>query len=258
MSINYSSPSNKNPRVFSKSSLINLIETWNENKDDKIKFSKNDSIKKLSDSLNQKMKPICDDKQYWCWTGVLTKMTNNEKTKKIIEMIESRELKPEMPQEWAENPIEWLSNYDIEDVMIQYSNNTKYKYAFLGVFPIDFVEEDKFGRCLYSHLCSIDMQKYINKKINYLGLITNMDKHDQSGSHWTSTFIIIDPLNKSYGAHYYDSVARPIPLKIKKFIYSVKNKLKLIYPKSKFRITYNNKKHQKKILNVVCFLWFFK
>ena len=127
MSINYSSPSNKNPRVFSKSSLINLIETWNENKDDKIKFSKNDSIKKLSDSLNQKMKPICDDKQYWCWTGVLTKMTNNEKTKKIIEMIESRELKPEMPQEWAENPIEWLSNYDIEDVMIQYSNNTKYK-----------------------------------------------------------------------------------------------------------------------------------
>ena len=73
-----------------------------------------------------------------------------------------------MPIEWYKNPIEWLSNYDIEDVMIQYNNDNKYKYCFLGVFPIDFSEQDNFGRCLYSHICSIDINKYINKNIKYI------------------------------------------------------------------------------------------
>lgn len=245
--ISYSSPATKkNPRVFSKSSLIKLIQAWNKYKPDKIVFKKTDSLVKLSDALNEKIKPICDDKQYWCWTGALNKIAKDTKTKEIIKMIADHELRPEMPKEWMKNPIEWLSNYDIEDVMMQYSNDKKYKYAFLGVFPIDFSEEDKFGRCLYSHVCSLNVKKYINKGIKHLGLITNLDKHNQSGSHWTSTFIIIDPKNKSYGAHYYDSNARPIPLYVKKFIYSIKRQMQEIYPNTKFRITYNNKQHQKK------------
>lgn len=243
----YSSPTNiKNPRVFSKKSLIALIQTWNKYKPDKIIYKKTDSIAKLSNALNTKIKPICDDKQYWCWTGALDKIAKDQKTKQIIKMIADHELRPEMPKEWIKNPIEWLSNYDIDDVMMQYSNEKKYKYSFLGVFPIDFSEEDHFGRCLYSHICSLDPKKYINKGIKYLGLITNLDKHDQSGSHWTSTFIILDPKNKSYGAHYYDSTAKPIPAYVKKFINSIKRQLIEIYPNAKFRITYNNRQHQRK------------
>ena len=243
----YSSPATiKNPRVFSKPSLIKLIDAWNKYKTDKIVYKKTDSIAKLSNALNEKIKPVCDDKQYWCWTGALSKIAKDQKTKDIIKMIADHELRPEMPKEWLKNPIEWLSNYDIEDVMMQYSNNKKYKYAFLGVFPIDFSEEDKFGRCLYSHVCSLNVKKYINKGVKYLGLITNLDKHNESGSHWTSTFIIIDPKNKSYGAHYYDSNAKPIPSYVKKFIYSVKNQLQELYKNVKFRITCNNKQHQKK------------
>jgi len=212
----YSSPSNiKNPRVFSKQSLIKLIESWNKYKPDKIVFKKTDSIAKLSDVLNEKIKPICNDRQYWCWTGALNQIAQDPKTKEIIKMIAEHELRPETPKNWMKNPIEWLSNYDIEDVMMQYNNEKKYKYSFLGVFPIDFSEEDKFGRCLYSHICSLDIKKYINKGVKYLGLITNLDKHNQSGSHWTSTFIIIDPKNKSFGAHYYDSTAKLIPSYIK-------------------------------------------
>ena len=65
-----------------------------------------------------------------------------------IKLIEKTELRPEMPAQWYKNPIEWLSNYDIDDVMVQYNNEKKYCYSFLGVFPIDFSEEDKFGRCV--------------------------------------------------------------------------------------------------------------
>ena len=245
--IKYNSPKNaKNPYIFSKTSLIYLIDTWNKYKEDKITYKKTDKISKLSELLNEKIKPICDDKQYWCWTGTISKITNNAKTKELIKMIENEELRPEMPIEWYKNKTEWLSNYDIEDVMNQYDKCKKYKYAFVGVFPIDFSEEDKFGRCLYSKICSLDIKKYINKNIKHLGLITNLDKHNQSGSHWTSTFIIIDPRNKCYGAHYYDSNGINIPLYVKKFINNIKKSLQTIYPNNKFRITYNTLKHQKK------------
>ena len=200
--IKYSSPKNaKNPYIFSKKTLIYLIDTWNKYKPDKIKYKKTDAIARLSLLLNEKIKPVCDDKQYWCWTGTISKIATDTKTKDIIKMIEKEELRPEMPIEWYANGKEWLSNYDIEDVMMQYDKGRQYKYAFLGVFPIDFSEEDQFGRCLYSQICSLDVAKYIRKKIKYLGLITNLDKHNQSGSHWTSTFIIIDPKNKCYGGH---------------------------------------------------------
>jgi len=246
----YNSPKNaKNPYIFSKESLIHLIDAWNKYKPDKIIYKKTDAIAKLSLMLNEKINPVCDDKQYCCWPGTISTIAsaaNDTKTKEIIKMIETEELRPEMPIEWYSNTREWLSNYDIEDVMKQYDKDRTYKYAFLGVYPIDFSEEDKFGRCLYSQICSLDVKKYINKKIKYLGLITNLDKHNQSGSHWTSTFIIIDPRNKCYGAHYYDSNAIAIPAYIKKFINNIKERLHVIYPNSKFKTTYNTIRHQKK------------
>ena len=245
--IKYNSPKNaKNPYIFSKTSLIYLIDTWNKYKTDKIAYKKTYTMAKLSQLLNEKIKPVCDDKQYWCWTGAISNIAKDTKTKEIIKMIESEDLRPEMPIEWYKNSREWLSNYDIEDVMKQYDKSSQYKYAFLGVFPIDFSEEDKFGRCLYSQICSLDIKRYINKKVKHIGLITNLDKHNQGGSHWTSTFIIIDPKNKCYGAHYYDSNAIAIPAYVKKFIYNIKKRLLVIYPKSDFKITYNTTRHQRK------------
>lgn len=245
--IKYNSPKNaNNPYIFSKKSLLFLIDTWNKYKPDKIKYKKTDAIAKLSLLLNEKIKPVCDDKQYWCWTGAIARFANDTKAKEIIKMIEKEELRPEMPVEWYANGKEWLSNYDIEDVMMQYDKGRQYKYAFLGVYPIDFSEEDKFGRCLYSQICSLDVKRYINKKIKYLGLITNLDKHNQNGSHWTSTFIIIDPRNKCYGAHYYDSNAIGIPAYVKKFILNLKKRLLVIYPNRNFKITFNTTRHQRK------------
>jgi hypothetical protein len=65
MSTKYSSPTNiKNPNLFSKQSLITLINAWNDNKPDKIIYRNTYSISKLSELLNEKIKPICNDKEY--------------------------------------------------------------------------------------------------------------------------------------------------------------------------------------------------
>jgi hypothetical protein len=66
-------------------------------------------------------------------------------------------------------------------------------YQFLGVYPIDFEGKDEFGECLFKEMCSLNIVKLYEKGIRYIGLITNLDKHNQSGSHWTSLFVCIDP-----------------------------------------------------------------
>jgi hypothetical protein len=247
LSINNNTNKNSSKTCFSKESLIKLIEAWNTtNSNNKIKYKSKDSIKTLWNFLNNKLKGICDEGKDWCWTGALKNMTSNSEIKNEIKNIANKELIPEKPLEWMKNPKTWLSNYDIEEVMVQYEQNKQYKYKFIGVFPIDFTVKNKFGKCLYSELCSIDVLKYSKKGIKYLGIITNLDKHDQPGSHWTSTFIVIDPKIKSYGAYYYDSTARPIPSYMLNLLKEIKNQCNNLYPDNNFNYIYNKKQHQRK------------
>lgn len=245
----FCSPSleNKKKTCFSKESLLKLIETWNKsNPSNKIIYKPKSNNKILWDLLDNKLKGICSKGEDWCWTGAIEQMTTNTDLKKDVKDIAKKELKPEKPKEWLENPKTWLSNYDIENVMNQYELNKQYKYKFLGVYPIDFSVKNQFGKCLFSEICSLNIERYIKKGIKYLGLVTNLDKHDQPGSHWTSTFIIIDPKLNTYGAYYYDSTARNIPTYVLNFLKQIKAQCDLLYPDKKFIITYNKKQHQRK------------
>lgn len=252
MSINndYCSPTTYNKSktnggiCFTKESLIILIKTWNKiNKDNKIIYKKTDNLNKLFELLDDKLSPVCGKGKYWFWTDIIKGKLNDYNLKKNIEKIEEKELKPVKPDDWVKNPTEWLSNYDIENIMNQYNKIKTYKYHFLGVFPIDFTEKHN-GKCLYSDICTIDVNNFIKKKIKYIGFITNLDKHNEPGSHWTSTFIIIDPKIKSYGAYYYDSTARTVPKYILNLLIELKGKIEKIYPKKIFKIKYNHIKHQ--------------
>lgn len=235
---------------FSKDSLEKLIESWNKiNSNNKIIYNKTDSNKKLWEYLNNKLTGICDKDQDWCWAGAIENMTNDKDVKQTVKKVANKDLRPEKPLEWEKNPRTWLSNFDIDKVMRQYESNKQNKYKFLGVYPIDFNSKDKFGKCLFKEFCNIDINDYIKKGIKYIGLITNLDKHDEPGSHWTSTFIILDPKLKSYGAYYYDSTAKKIPSYVLTFLKDVKKQIEDIYPinsNKKFFLKYNNKQHQKK------------
>lgn len=163
--------------------------------------------------LNKRLYPVCGDGKEWCWPEKISSRVASQESVR-------RMLRPKKPREWKKRPYAWLSNYDIEDVMRQYDfrEEDDYKYRFLGVFPIDFESKNVFGQCLFEEVCSIRLDRLYRKGVRYLGMITNLDRHDESGSHWTSLFLVIDPALPSFGAYYYDSVASPPPPEILRFV----------------------------------------
>jgi len=243
------SPSNKEVydkynTCLTKDALVRLIQVWNQtnpNLSDQISIQKK-SRKRLWNELNERMKQICKGSGLeYCWMDKL-------KAKKIPEIAKS--FRPAIPEEWNNNPYEWLSNIDIENVMIQYEDDTDLHYKFLGVFPIDFAKKTAVGTCMVSELCTIDITKYAKKGYKYLGLITNLDTHDEPGSHWTSLFICIDATKPCFGAYYYDSVSNSPPREIVEFMNKVKTQA-LTYAKEKhinrdFKLDYNRVRHQYK------------
>lgn len=123
-----------------------------------------------------------------CWLSELDNDALKNKLQKTI-------FAPEEPPEWKHNPDEWLSNYDITAVLKQYSETKKYSYfAFIEPTPIDFDAKpsDMGGECVEPELCRFDLKEYIDDKKTKIGIIFNLDKHNESGSHWVSLFIDLD------------------------------------------------------------------
>ena len=132
------------------------------------------------------LKNRLDCKKEDCW---LKEISDTKLRKEIDEMI----FAPDQPPEWKNNPDEWLSNYDIIDVLKQYEKDNK-KFKFIEPTPIDFDDtpSDMYGSCVTEELCKFDLKQYIKKRKTKIGIIFNLDKHNESGSHWVSLFIDLD------------------------------------------------------------------
>jgi hypothetical protein len=227
----------KNKTCFSKTALIRIAELWNNNnKNNAIKGLYTKSKHNLWRDINDRMQQQCNGSgREWCWADKLGANNTTEVAKS---------LRPKKPSEWYKKPYAWLSNYDIQAVMTQYQEDPANKYVFLGVFPIDFTSKDAMGQCICQEICTLDITKFIKKGIKYIGFITNLDRHDESGSHWTSTFICIDPHMPCYGAYYYDSVSRETPPSVKGFMKSIHAQLPYKDVKSKFKLEYSEQREQ--------------
>lgn len=199
----------------------------------------------LWQEINDKMADICGRNspgKEACWADNLHGMRPSKEV--------AKSLRPIKPAEWNKNEYTWLTNYDIEAVMNQYDYDThhKFSYKFLGVFPIDFESKSAMGQCLFQEFCALDIPRMYKRGIKYVGMITNLDKHNESGSHWTSLFICIDPVSPAFGAYYYDSVAATPPREIVHFIDTVKKQVSEIHIRGhrhEFRVKYNKMRHQK-------------
>ena len=102
--------------------------------------------------------------------------TFNELSDEDRNIIENYVHLPKSPQ----GRFEWLSNENTNEKIMQYE--LKYPdFIFLGTVPIDFETHlDDFKNIDFS-----DIEKHGKHK---LGMIINLDRHDQSGSHWVSLF----------------------------------------------------------------------
>jgi hypothetical protein len=153
---------------------------------------------------------------------------------------------PDQPDEWSKNSNEWLSNVDIFKVLHQYE--TKYKnFKLFGPTPIDFdtrvPEENK--KCVWEELCTFSLEEQIQRKIDKIGVVFNLDKHDESGSHWTSMFIDI----KERVIFYFDSAANDTPPEVLALVKKIRNQGKPLHMKFRY---YDNLKHRHQSGNTEC------
>ena len=84
---------------------------------------------------------------------------------------------------------------EISDVLKQYEE--KYPdFVFLGPSPIDFdsvnvLDMDQKSTCVWPELCHFDLKQHISNGTKRVGMVFNLDKHYQDGSHWVSMFLDI-------------------------------------------------------------------
>ena len=152
---------------------------------------------------------------------------------KFIKELNDREIKydtfkPPMPTTWLKNKFTWLTTTDILNVMRQYEKlYTEFK--FFGPVPVDCPKD------IYCELTNINLAKMNRKGVNMVGVIFNLDKHNESGSHWVGLFA--NMLDNSI--IYYDSTGNPPPDYIKYFMEMLKRQMR-----TGVTIDWNKKKHQ--------------
>jgi hypothetical protein len=135
-----------------------------------------------------------------CWLKELTATERIE--------IHNYIFAPNSPPKWQTHKNEWLSNIDILNVLAQYE--TAYTcFKFIGPVPIDFdsrIPSTGYG-CVSKELCGFSLSDQLKNKKHKIGIIFNLDKHTESGSHWVSLFIDV----KDQVIVYFDSVGDKIP-----------------------------------------------
>lgn len=147
----------------------------------------------------------------------------------------------------------WLSSDNINDIMTQFEKSFS-NYKFLGCVPIDINTvvkkryasdkcQDSFmldtrSSTTYNKMSCTDLDNLVGKKV---GIIFNLDKHYQSGSHWTSVFI--DFTSSNINMYYFDSVGVKPP----KEVYQLKDDIKKWSDKNNKSLTfkYNTVQHQR-------------
>jgi len=82
------------------------------------------------------------------------------------------------------NSKEWLSTDDINAIMDQY-NNLYPKFMFLGAVPLDCNDLS------FCSLYKIDFEEHVKNNIDIVGVIFNLDKYGEPGSHWVALYVDI-------------------------------------------------------------------
>lgn len=146
---------------------------------------------------------------------------------KLLSADLRRSFRPKKPTSWQKNPVEWLSDVDITNVLTQYERAYKC-FKFLGPSPIDFAEKmsPHSNQYVDDNLAKFQLSHYINKGILKIGIILNTDPHTKSGSHWISLFI---NLKRNY-IFFFDSVGNKAPPQVNHFVKMIINQASQLSP----------------------------
>jgi hypothetical protein len=157
-------------------------------------------------TAEQKLNKLRSDKKEECDTDlclIKTSSISRDKKKRALDLTA-----PTARKEMQKSDDEWLSDGDIADIIKQYENYYK-NFEFIGPSPIDFDSPSTYrpGNCVCNNLCNFSVSRYLNTPITKIGIIFNLDKSTQSGSHWVSLFVDLE--NKQIT--FFDSTGEPAP-----------------------------------------------
>lgn len=215
---------------YSNTILQQMKNIWNRTNVNKIKYTDPFDIwyffkSVLNNSCNNEL----------CWLNYKPFQTYLKKNN-----IKNELFRPFAPNNWRSNIYAWLSNIDIKEVLNQYEKEYP-DFVFIGPSSIDFDDKKYFGVCVWEKLCKFNLQEYYNKRKTKIGIIFNLSKHDEEGSHWVSLFIDI---KKSF-IFYFDSNGDSVPIRIKRLVDRIKEQGNLLKINFKFMNNYKVR-HQNK------------
>lgn len=211
----------KDGTCFSSDSLDIICKAYNEHHRDSVDI--NLSKKQKLRELIKKIKGHYGiEKQHeWLDIDFIKKLNNSE--------IKHNTFRPKGPAKMTA----WLSTSDINSVMKQYE--TKHKdFKFFGAVPYDFAELEGFG------FTDINF-KAIENTTPQIGIVINLDEHDQPGSHWVALYGNLKE-NKIY---YFDSFGKKPGVKVARFVTAI---LSYIY-KKKYQDKFNLNKFMARFKN---------
>ena len=227
----YCSPSNRKNKYscFTKPSLLKIAKTWNQNNsENKIVLGSANTVKKIWKRINGKLKEKCYGE--WCWI-------EQDFVKSLQDEEINNTFRPKLPREWCHKTRDWLSTTDIESVMVQYEDVYD-DFYFIGPVPIDFDDELSAGYCVVDELCKINLKNLKKKGIKRVGIVFNLDKHTETGSHWIAMFL---DLNKQ-GIYYWDSYGEKPPKEVRILVKKLQSQGKNM--KLNLKYQRNTKRHQ--------------
>jgi len=183
----------------------------------KIHYNKNHPNNPIKESRPQELwnefrKRLFSCRKEDCWLKEIDDKEMRENLEKFL-------FAPSQPKEWKKNPKEWLSNFDIIEVLHQYEL-THPSFKVIGPTPIDFDSRptDQDEKCVWEELCNFDIKRYYDSGKTKLGIVFNLDKHDEPGSHWVSLFVDLE----DKFIFYLDSAGNKIPREIRKLVKRIK------------------------------------
>ena len=203
---------------YTKEQLVKMAKILNKKEGAKIKFT--GSKEELWNAIRMHLFDEFDYEWEWMDNKSIRELNDRE--------IKYETFKPPMPTAWLKNKFTWLNTTDILNVMRQYEKLYR-EFKFFGPVPVDCPKD------IYCELTNIDLGKMNRKGVNMIGVIFNLDKHNESGSHWVGLFANM----QDNSIIYYDSTGNPPPDYIKYFIGMLKRQMR-----SGVVIDWNKKKHQ--------------
>jgi len=186
-------------------SLKLIASKYNEKSKDKIDIT--DDKQELVKDLTNAFSKTCDTQSCWLRLDVVKNIDDKD--------IHENTFRPEGPNK----KYDWLSTTNINDVLSQYEDLHK-DFLFLGAVPNDFEELPMLG------LSNINFDNYVKEGKTKLGMVINLDTHDQTGSHWVALYTDLSN-NQLY---YFDSVGKKPGKRIKRFNNKI---IKYLYNKDK-------------------------